>query len=670
MGRKATSADPPVRGGPAGGLCRHLSRSAVVGCYNPTFKPAMASEPLTSWKAIAAVFDRDVRTVQRWEKEEGLPVHRHLHNRRHSVWATREELEAWWRHRESQLNLAAAPKPAVGRHRLFAAITCIGATLVAGALLAIRRTATTQAKPAVTTLGSMPGATDVEVQIVRDLNGDEADDLLVQDARAAQIELHFGPRNTVGDPDVRLSAPGRNPAHAVPVGDVDGDGIGDLTVSVMHGEPDTYHGTGPTYLVRGRTSWPARLELPADADSTMYLDSGPDARLASCSAHDGVDLNHDGLPDLVFGGADYSPPGRRSAGGAFVIFGRREWPARINVVQAADVSILGSFAGHGLTALCGAGDINADGLADLAVVADESTLWGLRGRRGSAYVFAGRRSWPALLDAERDALLRLSADSPSAWSAQPRFADVNGDGVADLVTAVVELERPGHGKVAILFGSKQRRGVISEGEADVLIEGDGRFGYGSTAADLDGDGYADLLISEPDNKRLHLIPGRREWRPRGAAEVYSSVVFSRGDASLGGRPLAIGDFDGDNVSDVALSVGARQFGVFRPSLPLHVDVRPNSGPNVLVPGGMVAIAVRLQGPQKEELDVSSLRAAGTAPAHFGWKDDSALLYFSVDTLRLPANATRLALVGRTRRGIPVSGSDSIVIPRPAITSAR
>ena len=34
---------------------------------------------LESWKAIAAHLSRDVRTVKRWEKSEGLPVRRHLH---------------------------------------------------------------------------------------------------------------------------------------------------------------------------------------------------------------------------------------------------------------------------------------------------------------------------------------------------------------------------------------------------------------------------------------------------------------------------------------------------------------------------------------------------------------------------------------------------------------
>jgi Tol biopolymer transport system component len=59
---------------------------------------------LDSWKEIAAYLDRDVTTVQRWEKREGMPVHRHLHDRMGSVYASRAELDAWVRGR----NLRAA----------------------------------------------------------------------------------------------------------------------------------------------------------------------------------------------------------------------------------------------------------------------------------------------------------------------------------------------------------------------------------------------------------------------------------------------------------------------------------------------------------------------------------------------------------------------------------
>jgi Tol biopolymer transport system component len=65
---------------------------------------------LDSWKEIAAYLHRDVTTVQRWEKREGMPVHRHLHDRMGSVYAFQAELDAWTRSR----NPPAAPENANG----------------------------------------------------------------------------------------------------------------------------------------------------------------------------------------------------------------------------------------------------------------------------------------------------------------------------------------------------------------------------------------------------------------------------------------------------------------------------------------------------------------------------------------------------------------------------
>ncbi len=55
-----------------------------------------AEDRLDSWKEIAAYLRRGVRTVRRWEKGEGLPVHRHLHKRLGTVYAYKPEIDAWW----------------------------------------------------------------------------------------------------------------------------------------------------------------------------------------------------------------------------------------------------------------------------------------------------------------------------------------------------------------------------------------------------------------------------------------------------------------------------------------------------------------------------------------------------------------------------------------------
>src|SRR5215468_9146014 len=58
---------------------------------------------LDSWKEIAAYLKRDVTTVQRWEKREGMPVHRHVHQKMGSVYAFKADLDVWARSRGSAL---------------------------------------------------------------------------------------------------------------------------------------------------------------------------------------------------------------------------------------------------------------------------------------------------------------------------------------------------------------------------------------------------------------------------------------------------------------------------------------------------------------------------------------------------------------------------------------
>ena len=70
------------------------------GALPPVRQP---EERLDSWKGIATYFHRDVKTVQRWEKREGMPVHRHLHDRIGSVYAFRSELDAWFQDRRLRL---------------------------------------------------------------------------------------------------------------------------------------------------------------------------------------------------------------------------------------------------------------------------------------------------------------------------------------------------------------------------------------------------------------------------------------------------------------------------------------------------------------------------------------------------------------------------------------
>jgi TolB-like protein/Tfp pilus assembly protein PilF len=76
---------------------------------------------LDSWKEIAGYLNRDVTTVQRWEKREGMPVHRHVHDKRGSVYALSSELDAWQQSRG--LRLAEEEKEAEAGQALNAGVS-------------------------------------------------------------------------------------------------------------------------------------------------------------------------------------------------------------------------------------------------------------------------------------------------------------------------------------------------------------------------------------------------------------------------------------------------------------------------------------------------------------------------------------------------------------------
>ena len=137
---------------------------------------------LDSWKDIAAYLKRDVSTVQRWEKRERMPVHRHVHDKLGSVYAFRPELDAWWRGRGGQLtgqepsdpvhaaDAAASPAPATWFRAALAGVVVVAVVASAGFL---RRFASPDDRTAASATSTAPSPADATRRV-----SPEADDLL------------------------------------------------------------------------------------------------------------------------------------------------------------------------------------------------------------------------------------------------------------------------------------------------------------------------------------------------------------------------------------------------------------------------------------------------------------------------------------------------------------
>src|SRR5207237_9768541 len=79
--------------------------------------PQAVGERLESWKDIAAYLRRDVRTVQRWEQTDALPIHRHKRAHRPIPYAYKAELDLWWTSRSETSDAAASQVASPDGHR-------------------------------------------------------------------------------------------------------------------------------------------------------------------------------------------------------------------------------------------------------------------------------------------------------------------------------------------------------------------------------------------------------------------------------------------------------------------------------------------------------------------------------------------------------------------------
>src|SRR5260221_545736 len=110
----------------------------------PAPLPAPPGARLDSWKEIAPHLKRGVSTVQRWEEEEGRPVHRPLPKKLGSVWAHPSEIDEWWRKRQAQPEPSPQPltPPRIGPKMVAAGFGLL--LLGAGALWAVLHKSSTE----------------------------------------------------------------------------------------------------------------------------------------------------------------------------------------------------------------------------------------------------------------------------------------------------------------------------------------------------------------------------------------------------------------------------------------------------------------------------------------------------------------------------------------------
>jgi len=310
-------------------------------------------------------------------------------------------------------------------------------------------------------------------------------------------------------------------------GDVDGDGFDDLIVGAPIADPGGLAGAGSAFVFSG-----------ADGSQLFRFDGSVAFDQLGFSVSGAGDVDGDGFADLIVGARQADPNGLSGAGSAFVFSG-------------ADGSQLfrfdGQAAGDDLgRSVSGAGDVDGDGFADLIVGARLADPGGLADA-GSAFVFSG---------ADGSQLFRFdgSAAFDQLGFSVSGAGDVDGGGFADLIVGAFGADLSGLTNAGSAF-------VFSGADGSQLFRFDGsaafdQLGFSvSGAGDVDGDGFADLIVGAP-----HADPG-------GLSGAGSAFVFSGADGSqlfrfdgqassdlLGFSVSGAGDVDSDGFAD--LIVGA------------------------------------------------------------------------------------------------------------------
>ncbi len=301
--------------------------------------------------------------------------------------------------------------------------------------------------------------------------------------------------------------------RSVAVGDVDGDGKGDIAVGAHYEDVDGNEQQGRAYVFSG-----------ADGSLLFTLDT-PNPQPAGNPQEWGLfgqgvavgEVNGDGKADIAVGAG--------AEGGAYVFSG-------------ADGSLL--FSLYGFHESLAIGEVNGDGKGDIVV--GKIHL--------SVYVFSGA-----------DGSLLLTLDNPNP--PEPGFGnsvavgDVNGDGKADIAVGAYVQDVGGN-------DAQGRAYVFSGADGSLLFTLDtpnpqvwALFGSSVALGDVNGDGDADVAVGA---HREDPVCNRFQGRAYVFSGADGSLLFtvdtpSRQRYARFGESVAVGHVNGDGKADIV--VGAR-----------------------------------------------------------------------------------------------------------------
>ncbi len=390
---------------------------------------------------------------------------------------------------------------------------------------------------------------------VGDINADGLDDVLVGSlggthvvfGSSAGFESTITPDDFNGVNGFSFESPATSVSAA---GDVNGDGVADILVGNARGSANGLTAAGVTYVVYGRRgAFPVSLS-PSDLNGTngfIVLGTNTEDR-SGRFVGDAGDFNHDGVDDFLIGAPNKTQGDKAEVGEAYLIYGRTGGFPR--AISLADINGNNGFVFKGSniqdaagSAVTGIGDLNHDGIDDIAISAPGKGPFGSpTDYPGETYVlFGGQFDGVAEINEQslngrngfvargiRGGVVPIE-EGQAIWgdlsgTSVDGAGDFNDDGIDDLLIGashtIINPRRKGVGQIYVIYGTQSefpaRFNLVDlDGDNGFRINGIGTvdyFGvYSRKAGDFNADGRDDLVIGASGQGNSYVIYGRDPW---------------------------------------------------------------------------------------------------------------------------------------------------------------